>query len=223
MSTYTLSPSDLTFLWEGCRRCFYLNKVKHKLQYSGVFPGVFSKMANLTSHFYEAPPYEISLSLPEGILAYREKWGRSAPVAIPGSAVTCVLCGRFDAVIAFTDGSYGVVDYKTSEASSEQAAFYSRQLSAYALENPAQGGLHLAPVTRLGLFILTPARFERASTGEMVFVNRTTWVEVSRDDAAFLGLLAEVVAVLEAPEPPPSSDTCALCKYHEKRMNNLEG
>lgn len=224
MSTYTLSPSDLTFLWEGCRRCFYL-KVKHKLQYSGVFPGVFSKMANLTSHFYEGKPaHEISPSLPEGRLAYREKWVKSAPIIIPGIGAECVLRGRFDAVIAFTDGSYGLVDYKTSEAGVEQGAFYSRQLSAYAyaLEHPAEGALHLAPVTHLGLFILTPMRFERSPAGEMVFVNRAAWVEVPRDDAAFLGLLAEVVAVLEAPEPPQSSETCELCKYHAKRIDNPE-
>ncbi|MBN2149572.1 MAG: PD-(D/E)XK nuclease family protein [Anaerolineales bacterium] len=219
MTPYLLSPSDLTFLWEGCKRCFYL-KVKHKIQYAGAFPGIFSKMANLTSQFYAGKPSEeISPTLPPGYLMYKENWVRSAPIAIPGSAAECVIRGRFDAVIAFTDGTYGVVDYKTSESTNEKAAFYSRQLSAYAyaLENPAPKALHLAPVTRLGLFVITPARFERSPAGEMVFANTTTWVEIPRHDAAFLSLLAEVVAVLEAPEPPPPAETCGMCQYLEKR------
>ncbi len=219
MPTYTLSPSDLTFLWDGCPRCFYL-KVKHKLQYSGVFPSMFGKMGNLTSEFYAGKPAsEISPNLPPGALIYKEKWVKSAPIPIPGSASEVILRGRFDAVIAFEDGSFGIVDYKTSEASDEKAAFYGRQLSAYAyaLENPAPNALHLAPITRLGLFVITPALYERLDDGRTAFVSKTTWVEVARDDASFLGLLGQVAAVLDAPQPPPVAEGCGLCQYYQER------
>ena len=215
---YKLSPSDLTFLWDGCKHCFYL-KVKHNIVYRGGFPSIFGKMANLTSDFYQdKSTSEISSELPPGRMKFKEKYVKSAPIAAPGLSAQAFIRGRFDAVIEFEDGSYGVVDYKTSDAKDEHAAFYSRQLSAYAyaLEHPAPKALELSPVSRLGLYVITPERYERSAGEEMVFVNKTTWVEVARDDEAFLGLIGEVLRVLEAPGPPESSRGCAACTYRSK-------
>jgi hypothetical protein len=215
MTVYKLSPSDLTFAWDECKYCFYM-KVKHKIVLRGPFPSIFGKMANLTSDFYlDKPAGEISPDLPPGVVKYREKFVKSAPISLPGIESQCYINGRFDAVIEFEDGSYGVVDYKTSEAKDEHVAFYARQLTAYAyaLENPAPGALGLNPVSRLGLFVVTPERFERSAAGEMIYANRTTWMDVPRDDAAFLDLLGEVMRVLDAPSPPELSETCGLCAY----------
>jgi hypothetical protein len=215
MTIYTISPSDLTYTWDGCKRCFYL-KVKKNILYRGPFPGMFGRMGNLTSNYYlNKPAREISPTLPAGIVKYREKWVKSSPIDFPGTSSQCVLRGRFDAAIAFEDGTYGIIDYKTSDATEEQAAFYSRQLSAYAyaLENPAAGALCLSPITRLGLFIITPSRFEQTTIGEMAFVTGTTWMEVPRDDETFLALLREVVALLDEPDPPPAGEDCGLCNY----------
>lgn len=215
MTIYKLSPSDLTFAWDGCKYCFYM-KVRHKVVLPGIFPGIFGKMANLTSNFYDGKPTsEISPALPPGIVKYREKFVKSAPISIPGAASQCYISGRFDAVVEFDDGTFGIVDYKTSEAKDEHAAFYSRQLSAYAyaLENPAPKALALSPVTRLGLFVVTPDRYERNGSDETVFVNKTSWMDVPRDDVSFMNLLRDVMAVLDAPAPPSSSETCGTCNY----------
>jgi hypothetical protein len=153
-SVYKISPSDLTFAWDGCKYCFYL-KVKHGIVLRGVFPGIFGRMANLTSGFYLGrSTQDSSADLPPGIVKLREGYVKSAPISIPSAASQCYINGRFDAVVEFEDGSYGTVDYKTSEAKAEQAAFYSRQLSAYAyaLEHPAANALGLSPVSRIGLF-----------------------------------------------------------------------
>ena len=217
MTIYKLSPSDMTFSWDECKYCFYL-KVKQNIVLRSPFPGIFGKMANLTSEFYQGrPSREISTSLPAGVVKYREKIVKSAPITIPGAVSQCYINGRFDAVIEFEDGTYGIVDYKTSDPREEHAAFYSRQLTAYAyaLENPAPNALSLSPVSRMGLFIITPHRFERAPAEEMIFVNRTTWVDVPRDDRVFLSFLGEVLAVLDAPVPPPSSEGCGLCAYRQ--------
>jgi len=212
---YKLSPSDLTFLWDSCKHCFYL-KVKYNIAYRGGFPSIFGKMANLTSNFYQdKPTSEISPDLPPGTMKLKEKYVKSASISVPGVSTQAYIRGRFDAVIEFEDGSYGVIDYKTSDAKDEHAAFYSRQLSAYAyaLENPASDALHLSPVSRLGLFIVTPERFEMSVDDEAVFVNKTTWVEVQRDDEAFLELIGDILAILESSIPPESSKGCPTCNY----------
>ncbi len=221
MNTYKFSPSDLTFTWDECRFCFYM-KVKHQVAApKGIFPGIFSKMGSLTSGFYLGRSAAvISENLPPGIIKFREKNVKSAPIIVPWAESQCYLSGRFDAVIEFEDGSYGLVDYKTSEAKDEHVPFYSRQLSAYAyaLENPAPGALSLAPITRMGLFVITPQRFEYAPAGETIFVNRTSWMDVPRDDHAFLSLLGEILSVLDAPTPPPPGETCTVCAYRQQML-----
>lgn len=215
MITYKISPSDLTFTWKACKYCFYM-KVKHNIVATSPFPGIFTRMANQTSAFYDGQPTSaLSPALPPGRIAYRERHVRSSPISFPGTESTAYIKGRFDAVIAFDDGSYGIVDYKTSDAREEDLAFYAYQLAAYAhaLEHPESGALQLAPISRLGLFVVTPERYERSPRGEMVFVNRTTWTDVPRDDAALFALLAEVVALLDAPQPPLPDETCGLCSY----------
>ena len=217
MTIYNLSPSDLTFLWDGCKKCFYL-KVKHNIVYRGPFPGMFSKMGDLTSNYYlDKPSSMISPKLPAGSVKFREKWVKSVPINFPDTSSQCVIKGRFDAIMAFDDGSYGIIDFKTSDASEEKAAFYSRQLSAYAyaLENPAPNALSISPITRLGLFIITPDRFERLPNGELAFVTKTTWMNVPRDDATFLALLGEVVKLLDLTAPPDPAEGCGLCNYRK--------
>jgi len=224
MTIYKLSPSDLTFTWDGCKYCFYM-KVKHNLVLRTAFPGIFGKMANLTSAFYMGRPcHEISPTLPPGTVKYREKFVKSAPISIPGAVSQCYIYGRFDAVIEFDDGAYGIVDYKTSEAKEEHVAFYSRQLTAYAyaLENPASGALSLSPVTRMGLFVITPEQYERTTTGEMVFVNHTTWMDVPRSDDEFIAFLGEVLAVLDAPTPPAPAENCGVCNYRKEMQEFLQ-
>lgn len=217
MTIYTLSPSDLTFLWDGCKLCFYL-KVKHHLVHRGPFPGMFGKMGDLTSNYYlDKPTSELSSALPAGRVKFREQWVKSAPIRFPEPASQCIIRGRFDAIMAFDDGAYGIIDYKTADATEEKAAFYSRQLSAYAyaLENPAPGALSISPITRLGLFIITPDRFERLPNGEIAFITRTTWMDVPRDDATFLALIKEIVTLLDEPTPPEQAEDCGLCNYRE--------
>ena len=179
---------------------------------------MFGKMGDLTSNYYlDKPSSEISPDLPAGVVKFREKWVKSVPINFPGTSSQCIIKGRFDAIIAFDDGSYGIVDYKTSDASEEKAAFYSRQLSAYAyaLENPASGALSISPITRLGLFIITPHRFERLPNGEIAFVTKTTWMNIPRDDATFLALLREIVTLLDEPTPPDPAEDCGLCNYRK--------
>ncbi|UCG55430.1 MAG: hypothetical protein JSV32_04315, partial [Dehalococcoidia bacterium] len=50
---YKLSPSDLTFGYQGCKRCFYLKVVNGISQPSIPLPSIFSQIANLLKDHYD--------------------------------------------------------------------------------------------------------------------------------------------------------------------------
>ena len=70
--------------------------------------------------------------------------------------------------------------------------------------------------------MVTPERFQRNTSEEMVFVNRTTWMDVPRDDEAFMNLLGEVVTLLDAPVPPDPLETCETCNYRASMQDFKE-
>jgi hypothetical protein len=83
MNLFALSPSDLTFLWDGCKFCFYM-KVRHNIIYRGPFPVMFGTMGDLTSRFYlDKPASVLSPNLPVGIVKYKEKWVKSTTELYP--------------------------------------------------------------------------------------------------------------------------------------------
>ena len=43
-------------------------------------------------------------------------------------------------------------------------------------------------------------------------------MEVARDDEAFLGLIGDVLQVLDTPVPPEPSSDCAVCSYRQKML-----
>src|SRR5207244_1317347 len=125
---------------------------------------------------------------------------RSQPLLVPGHDTPVLLGGRFDTAFGFDDGSYGLVDYKTSDPKSDHVRRYGRQLHAYVLaaENPAPGNLMLKTVTQMGLLCVEPVAMVAAPTG-VAYAAIPKWVEIERDDAAFLAFLSRVLDVLESP------------------------
>jgi hypothetical protein len=151
---YKISPSDLSFLYNGCKRCFYF-KLRYGISQPSIpLPSIFTKIASLLKNHYDGQRTEkLHLELPPGVVKYGEKWVESRTITFEKHSDSCFIKGRFDVVVQFDDGTYGVVDYKTGNPDGESARLYERQLHAYmyALENPEPGALHLAPITSLGL------------------------------------------------------------------------
>ncbi len=220
---YKLSPSDLTFLYEGCKRCFFL-KVKHGIAQPSIpIPGVFSTIASLQkNHYCGKRTEEFCQQLPPGTVIFGERQVCSRSIGFPDVESTCYIRGRFDIVVQFRDGSYGVMDFKTGSPGEDRADMYGRQLHAYAyaLENPAGGSLRLAPISRLGLLYFTPDRCTYEGGGRQVIAGRMTWVEVPKNEGGFRDFLREVVLLLEGPPPAPSR-TCLWCRYR-LRVEGLE-
>ncbi|MFC1958865.1 hypothetical protein ACFLV6_03010 [Chloroflexota bacterium] len=87
---YKLSPSDLTFQYEGCKRCFYQKVVDNISQPSIPLPSIFSKIAGLLKNHYDGKPTnELHVDLPPGTVSYGEKWVRSQTIELPGHKDTC--------------------------------------------------------------------------------------------------------------------------------------
>ena len=217
--TYKLSPSHLTFLWDDCPRCFYLKVVRGLDRPWSGLPRIFNQIDGLmTGYFQGRSTAEISPELPEGEIRHSQKWVTSVEIALPGHDSRCYISGRFDTVVAFSDGSYGVVDYKTSTPKPGHEDFYSRQLHAYAyaLEHAAAGRFSLGPVSRLGLLVFEPSAMERAEDGRLAYLGEITWLECPKDDDQFLGFLDRVLSVLEKPGGPPAAASCAWCRYRDE-------
>ena len=216
---YKLSPSDLTFTYEGCKRCFYQKVVNNIAQPSIPLPSIFSKIASLLKDHYDGKPTsELHANIPSGVVSLGEKHVRSEAIQLPNHKATCYINGRFDIVLSFDDGSYGVIDFKTSNPSKDSANMYSRQLHAYAyaLEHPAPGKLSLSPVTKLGLLYFYPDGVSQQSVDRLFYEADITWVEIPKDEQSFLEFIDGVLDVLELPEPPEHSPNCQWCGYISK-------
>jgi CRISPR/Cas system-associated exonuclease Cas4 (RecB family) len=222
---FKLSPSDLTFLWNECPRCFYLKIVRGFRRPAIPFPKIFSRIDLLMKdHYLNKSTKAIHADLPDGKVYTTGKWVESQIIHFDGHTAECYLKGIFDTVLKFDDGSYAVVDFKTTEINDEHIDFYARQLQAYAyaLEHPAVNGLELKPISRLGLLCLEPRHMDQDEQGQLVYSGKTAWQEVPLDEAGFLGLLEEMVEILEKPEPPEAGEKCEFCKYREQaRINKL--
>jgi hypothetical protein len=215
---FKLSPSDLTFLWDECPRCFYLKVVNKFNRPSMPFPKIFNQIDHLMKDFfYDLPTNEISDELPPGKVAYANKWVNSTPIAFPHHSASCFIRGIFDTVLQFSDRTFAVVDFKTTRPSPDHIPFYARQLQAYsyALEHAKIGSFSLHPITRMGLLCVEPFTMQRTASGNLAYEGQVTWMECPKDDDNFLAFIDAVLAVLDSPEPPPASESCSFCTYRE--------
>lgn len=214
-----LSPSDLTFLWDECKRCFYLKVVHNFNRPWAPFPRIFSRIDKLMNDYFKGKPSsEISPDLPDGIVEFGERWVVSEPIMSPNHTAACFIRGRFDTVVAFSDESYGIVDFKTTEPNPGHIAFYSRQLHAYAyaLEHPAPGKFGLSPITKLGLLCVEPTGIDQAEDGRIAYLGDISWLEIPKDEGRFLDFLGQVLAILEQPTLPPGDPECTYCQYRDQ-------
>ena len=210
-----VAPSGLTFDWESCRRCYWLAARGVLKRPSGPFPRVFTTIDSLTKDFYFGKrTEEMADGLKPGRISVGDRWVRSRPIEVPGHETLVAIGGKIDTALAFDDGTHAVIDFKTSAPKPEHVDFYSRQLHAYALalENPAEGALELSQVTTLGLLCVEPVAMV-AVDADVALKGKVTFLEIERDDDAFLAFLSEVLYVLERPEPPDPAPKCSYCKY----------
>ncbi len=142
--------------------------------------------------------------------AQRSSTVESEPLPVCGHDSLVVIRGRVDTFLAFDDGSFGVIDFKTTLSKEAHVSFYGRQLHAYAwaCEWPIRGPA-LTPVSTLGLLCHEPKRLVTVDDVDHLQLERT-FIPIDRDDAVFDSFLGEVLDVVEGPPPAPADD-CQWC------------
>jgi len=211
---FSVGPSDLTFLWQDCPRCFYRQLVlgvrRPRIPMAKIYTVIDQGMkAALNGGRTDVIP-----GMPPGIFAFQEQWVESMPISIPGHTSLCRIRGRFDIAVSFDDGTFGIPDLKTASVKDAYISLYARQLWAYtyAVEHPAPGKPAFNPVTALGLVVFEPDAFVHRRGGGFL-AGDVRWIELKRDDAGFTALLDQVLSVLEQPSAPPASASCEFCRY----------
>lgn len=211
MQTYKISPSDLTFLLNDCDRCF-CNKVTGTWQRPYMpFPSVFNKIDKcMKEHYHFLGASVVSPDLPKGVIDTTSRKIESAPIVI-GEEVAIVLVGKMDARINFTDGSVGVIDFKTSDTKAEMVDLYKRQLHAYAaiLSNPSTG--LPVEISHLGLVCLSPQRMVVSENDTTAIEMGRTWKAIALDwDWWDKFLKIKILQALTNPLDNPKCPYCAM-------------
>lgn len=161
--------------------------------------------------------------LPAGTIRCGEKWVESKPITFHGSSEKCFITGKIDSLIEFDDGSWGILDFKTTETTPEKAELYSRQLHAYAycFENPADSPQvlrskppALSPISKLGILCFEPSKLTIENVGHHTYQGEVTWIEISLNYETFLSFVNEIIKLLSSPMPEYTTD-CNWCKYSQ--------
>ena len=211
---YKLSPSDFAYLYEECKRCFYL-KVKENIpRPSTPFPGVFTTLNSMVqTKLIGKNLITLSQDLPDCTVINQEIFVESK--TIPNTS--CYIKGKYDLLGKNPDGTYTVVDLKISLPSEEKIEKYKTQLFSYkfALENPVSSTP--IKITKMGLLIFYPEYVDFIDeTSKVNFPPK--WMEIPTDEKAFYNFIKEVDDLLEGPVPE-MNPSCKFCEYSKIRNN----
>jgi hypothetical protein len=210
-----ISPSDLTFSWGSCHKCLWLN-YNHGLRTPGFMPLV-GDLANMQEQYFaKKTTADIAPVLPEGKVADLGGWVKSSLINVAGSPTKYAIRGKYDLLIEFADGTYGIIDCKFQAKDSDKTDLYQPQLEAYAfaLGNPAAG--ESKKVSLMGLLVwslLEPAGDVTKGFGLKL---KHTWRPIARNPEALATRLTDFITVVGG-KMPVAKDNCDMCNYLTNR------
>lgn len=208
----TISPSDLTFSWSDCKRCFWL-KYRFGIVTSGMMPGLVTSLSSRQEKWYkDKSSHHFSENLPRGVVESTGLKAQSAPIEVDGQPTPFSLMGKYDFLLRYDHGTYGIVDTKIVGKNNGKGDFYWPQLAAYdyILANPASADAR--EVETLGLMVWAVGDVEYDGSGDPTISFPTSYEAVGRDPERFTKFIAEVVRVLLGDLPKPGAK-CGNCSY----------
>jgi hypothetical protein len=240
----TVSPSEIgkSLLEDFCPRCFWFTKkfsIKDKHPFSSPMAGIL----NITDKYVkDVVKWHVQIlnQLPTWILNQLknlyphldfENIRLIRPTIWQVSLFdgTCLLRGQADEIIAFSDGSLFIIDYKTAALTDNQTKLrplYEAQLNAYAyLANKKLG----KPVVGLALVYLDP---EYKDLKDEVMLHRTkekflfgfnpTVVPVKLVDNEWVEELCQILfEILSLDTPPEGKSNCEGCNLLKDWLNKI--
>lgn len=214
---YKLSPSDFAYLYEECKRCYWM-KVHDKVMRPQLpFPGIFSAInTRLQGTLVGTELQSLSPDLPAGHVERQEGFVES--IVVPGTEL--YLKGKYDLLVKRPDGTYLLVDFKLSQPHEDKIDKYKTQLYSYkfAMENPKYD--KPIKITQMGLIIMYPDQVKFES-GRATLTFPPQWLEVPIDEHAFMNFMGEVNELITGLIPPENED-CQFCKYRHVNEGYLE-
>ena len=212
-----ISPSDLTFGWSNCKRCFWMKHV-YGVSHQGPFPGIVMSLSSRQERWYkEKHSRDFSSSLPSGVVHSTGKMLESKPIIVDGRETPFTLGGKYDFLLSYDNGRFGVIDTKVVSQGGK-AEFYWPQLAAYdyILSNPKTGEPRACETLGLLVWEIADASHQSAEIYSVGFKSEYEPVEVN--PAKFQHFIGEVVSLLMG-EMPPADENCSNCSYFQKRSD----
>ena len=214
-----ISPSDLTFTYGECKRCFWL-KYNKGISTPGFMPLVGPMSAMQEACYRGKPSSALDSQLPAGTISRYGEAVESAPIVINGEETRWRIKGKYDLVVEYENGSVGLIDCKVTTSAMDDAkvAHYQPQLEAYcyALENPLDR--KAVAVAHSGLMMWKVAGASQDASGNNAFNTESAFLMVPRDPEGFQTFIEEVIAVLDG-DLPESNSKCKNCSYVAKRVS----
>lgn len=212
MKTISISPSDLAFLYLDSPWGFYQKYVLGVKRPPLILPKIFTVIDTLMKcKFTDENFKSICKDYPDAILKDADQWVKSKPLRNPNfPEIEVILRGKIDGVLKMPDGTYSIIDFKTSDVKSDTAKKYLNQLSCYyyALTNPNSKSDYSLPMNnKAGLFVFEPKNFDVSSEGNGTLTGSFKWHEYELDIDAFEKfIIEEVIPLLAGDEPKPKDD-----------------
>ena len=222
----TLSPSSLDYQ-PNCPRCFYLDK-KFNIKTKNFPPPVFNKIDSIQKdYFTNKNTQDLSSDLPSGIFFQEDE--------LPGKVMSKILkdnkdrkfqlLGIPDLVVKFDNNEFGIIDFKTTKASSNKSDFYKYQLEAYAqiFENPGEINgettPNLSPISHLGILQFDPHKII-TNDGDncSMIINMDYSPILKRNSEQFYNKITEIIDILSQDSIPEVSDNCTDCNFYKRQL-----
>lgn len=158
MNEIWISPSDLSYFWSDSKVGFFDKYVLKIFRPKQAFPSVFNTIdLAMKNDFDKKSVLNLVKNAPDGAITHEEINVQSKLITLGNFKIG--FKGKLDSLLKHDDGSFSVLDYKTTHISKKLDEIYYLQLMAYAfaLENPLQG----APkkINNLGLIVFQPESF----------------------------------------------------------------
>lgn len=208
----TISPSDLTFSWNDCKRCFWL-KYRFGIVASGMMPGLVTSLSSRQEKWYkDKTSHDFSATLPAGVVDSTGLKVQSSPIKVDGEESPLSLIGKYDFLLRYEHGTYGIIDTKIVGKNNGKGDFYWPQLAAYdyILANPASG--EPRKVETLGLMVWAVGEVAYDGSTDPSISFPTAYEPVEREPDRFVSFI-EGVARLLLGDMPKSGARCGNCAY----------